>query len=398
MPNRRGVALTIVIFLLLIVLPLILVLSKRASHHLTFSVREKQTKSSRVLAGAAMADFMRGWSEDHRMDRFSPRYLDRLDDYLFSTFGFSSVDFAVDRPRHTLFMRARGNFKTGMGHAARNLSTLVRFHSDYPRFALVARGDLSIDAPRTRVSGGIWTNGALSVTAPEVDLGESASLGEGQDYAGAPDTALAALYCSGDASNAVGAVRYRYSPLIETPKIDPAYYLVPYNHVSGDAPSTEWIFTDTDGSMRVNGVSVTYSTGAAVLVARNTSLTISGVVRGRITVAVLNGDVTVKNLSYSTGQESALAVIAERDLRFENLGGGDLSVSGLYYASMGVSFTGDPGARFTLNGTLILPETAVSLSSSGFSSLSFHRDPDLWSKYPSRLPEKPILVSWRMES
>jgi hypothetical protein len=403
-PGERGMALFTVIFMIIVLMPLLYLLSRRAYHHVRYNVRERQIKSARVLAGTVLSDFMRGWSEDHSADHFSPWFLERKQSYYMSAFGFSQVSFdpaPPDRTRHAIGFRAGGNYRGGMLNVRRKLFALVRFNADYLRFALVSRGNLQLDASNVSVQGGVWSGGEMRINGSGVDLGGPVAMDAGKRFIGAADTALSAFY--GDAAGASilpgGAAVNAFSPRLEAPDIKPAYYRRPYSYKSAGAAET-WTFTDTDGSMLVNGVPVSYSTGSAVLLAEDCDVTIApSVVRGQITIAVINGNVTVAgDVSYSASQVSSLGVIAQRNLVFQAPGAGDMTVSGFYCVASGggggVSISGDPGARFTLNGTLVLPPQQNTLSST-FGRLRFicvsSRTPP---SGPTSRPASPRNPSW----
>jgi len=437
--NARGIALSYIVFLLLLFLPLVIVLGQAGRRQLGLHTLERQSKSARVLANNIATDVMRQLSEDYFVDHFDPLVIDRFRRYTFDMGSDRLVfnDVKMNPAERTIFLKAEGVY-TGPAQAValtKKLTAVVKFVSDLGRFGMMIDGNAggaAIDTDDLVVEGGLWVDGDLDVAGKDVVFRNGPVIVTGQ-YKGRPDTVFdnASLYCHQPTNPAPTLINTSqivtgFLPPVEWMSLselsDGLNYHRKRHNLKFTGEDQEWEFFVQGGIGRLrNSAGVVLAELPAypkglVLVVEDANVTLRGQVKGRVTVVAAadpadpaRGQVTIgDDLVYDASSVgNSLAVLASHQIRIEDRGAGgpEMIVQGLFYVDA-------PGATsisvlapealppaynrsLRLQGSLLSPFTHDGEAFPG--GITITHDPALLKHRPPQVPEKPVLVTWRLQ-
>ncbi|MFA6315908.1 MAG: hypothetical protein WC943_00685 [Elusimicrobiota bacterium] len=393
---------------LLFALPVAIVFYKHSAQTLISAVAEKRQKTAAYLANSAVTDYMRQFSQDAYNGHYDLSTLSRPE--TFTGAGFSSVDFEADSVNRTVFLRATGTYGSSARPLARKvLEALIQFASDLVQFGVMVNGGWSISSSNVTYFGGFYTNGNLSITGANVRF-QGGPLVVAGNVAGNNAVVDGDLYYSGvSAANiTVLGQTYNYIPAITWPTLDFAYYDAHYTYKT--TVNRTIVFNSTNTFTVVGGATYGIPADGAIIYGENCSLTVRGVVSGRVTVvagsaaagncASASGRVIVSDDLYYVGASSiaagpnqSFAALARNCARFQK-NAANLTAVGVYFVQEGTNnmeLAGTAGFRFQLFGV----RTQI-VSPSGFAPNSYTYDPNLRSYPPPGLPEKALLVNWNL--
>ena len=219
------------------------------------------------------------------------------------------------------------------------------------------------------------------------------------------------LYYSGTSAGSVTVLgnRYNFIPSVNWPALDFAYYDAHYTYKT--SVNQTIVFNSTGTFTVVGGATYAIPAQGAIIYAENANLTIRGIVSGRVTAvagaatagncASAAGRIIVNDNLYYVGASSiaasanaSFAALARNCVTFTKTGA-NLLVAGVFFAEQGtvnMRLTGSAGYRFWLYGV-----RTQGISVSGFSGgISLNYDANLRSFQPPGLPERALLVNWKL--
>ncbi len=453
--NSRGMAFIAAIMILLFLMPLAMIFSKRIQTQSQLNTKERIIKTTRTLAVNAMIDYMRQFSNDHCEDHFADKKLKRTS--AFYEAGFTDVDITSNTVARTVHIRATGKY--GSKDDPRSVKTLkgtIQFVSDFARFGNMFNttyvnkdgatynggwyvyGDLIADGDGTHnYNRHVVVDGSIGrISGSDIKINFNSDVYVQNTYS----THYKFSYSSTPRSPA---------PKISWPELNVDYYKDRQTYKS-QTPVERWVF-NVDGSVDIyhncsGGSTVsgsnsnvsgaedlkTYSgagtffqkynlptSGEGVLVAEGANLILEGTVRGRYTVVCVGtphsldeGNVEVRNsFRYHDGSgytnnasaKAAVAVLATNKVILANT-----STSASYLTMCGIFFSQENDihalnmvnntVNFSINGVRA-QRKFVHYKNSPYRKLSgwnFNADDQLQKFPPPMLPERPVLVNLTM--
>ena len=328
----------------------------------------------------------------------------------FYSAGYSTVTFIPDSLGHTLYLRAEGVYGTPAKPLTKQiLEALIQFASDLVQYGTMVNGPFTISASNVSYDGGFYTNGNLSVTGSNVRFNGGPVVVAGNLSGAASVVIDGDLYYSGTGAGSVTVTgtKYNFIPAITWPTLDFAYYDAHYTYKT--TTNQTIIFNSTGTFTVVGGATYAIPADGALIYAQNASLTLRGIVSGRVTAVAgatsagnctsAAGKITVNDNLYYVGASSisasagaSFAALARNCTTFTKTGA-DLLVVGVHFVEQGTSnmkLTGSSGKRFQLYGV-----RTQGISVSGFTGgITLKYDNNLRTFQPPGLPEKALLVNW----
>lgn len=395
---------------MLFALPVGLYFARHVSVMVRSAVAERQQKTASGLANSAVTDYFRQFSQNAYSGHYDTATLSRPQ--TFYSAGFSTVTFIPDPTNHTLYLKATGVYgNAAKPKASKILEALIQFYSDLVQYGTMINGAFTVSASNVTYDGGFYTNGNLNVTGANVRFNAGPVVVKG-NVSGAASTVIDGdLYYSGTSAGSVTVLgqKYNFIPSVNWPTLDFAYYDAHYIYKT---TTSQTIVLNSTGTFTVVG-GATYAIPAqgAILYAQNANLTIRGVVSGRVTAVAgassagncssATGKITVNGDLYYVGGSSiaasaiaSFAALARNCITFAKTGANLLAV-GVYFVEQGtlnMRLTGSPGYRFWLYGV-----RTQGISVTGFSGgISLNYDARLRSYQPPGLPERALLVNWKL--
>lgn len=374
------------------------------------ATRERQQKAAGQMAGDVVTDYMRQFSQDAYSGHYDADSLARP--RTFYAAGYSTVTWKSDEANRTLWLKAEGGVGDPAAPSARRrVEALIQFSSDLVQYGTMVNGPFTISAGNVTYLGGLWANGNLTVTGTNVRFDGGPVVVNGNVSGAASVVVDGDLYYAGTSAGSVTVLgnRYNYLPATAWPTLDFDYYDAHYTYKT--TVSRTVVFNST-ATFTVVGVG-TYAIPAtgAIIYGENCNLTVRGAVAGRATVVAggtlgsgTQGNITVSgDLYYATGSSIAASAgasfgaLARNSIAFSRTGG-NLTAVGVYFVENGTSnmtLTGSSGTRFFLYGVRT-QGIAISPSNSFSSGRVIAYDPNLRAYPPPGLPEKALLVNWKM--
>ena len=405
--DQRGMALPMALILVLFALPIGITFYKYATQMMYSSMQEKRQMTAAYIANSVVTDYMRQFSQDAYNGHYDTDTLSRPK--TFYSAGFSTVTFITDQVNRTVYLRAQGGYGNVASPLARKtLEALIQFSSDLTQYGTMINGPFTISASNVGYKGGLWINGNLNVTGSNVRF-DGGPLVVSGNVSGAASVVLDGdLFYSGASAGSITVLgtKYNYVPATSWPTLDFAYYDAHYTY---KATSDKTVIFNSDGTFTVvGGLTYTVPSDGAIIYGEDCSLTIRGVVNGRITVVAggpagssTKGKITVSDNLYYAGAssitasaQSSFSALATNKITFSK-SGSDLVVVGIYFVEQGTSnmrLTGSSGRRFWLYGV-----RTQGISVSGFTGGRYLiYDPNLRAYAPPGMPEKALLVNWNL--
>lgn len=398
------------LMVLLVALPAGLYFCRFVTDTLRSAMAERRQKAASQLAGSAVTDYFRQFSQNAYSGHYETDSLSRPET-LYAA-GYSTVSFTSDAVNRTLYVRAKGVYgDPGRPLSTRVLEALVQFGSDLVQYGTMINGPFTVSASNVRYEGGFYTNGNLSITGGNVRFNGGPVVVKGNLSGAASIVIDGDLYYSGSSAGNVTVLgtRYNYVPAVTWPTLDFAYYDAHYTYKT--TVSQTVVFNATGTFTVVGGGTYAIPAEGAILYAQNANFTLRGIVSGRVTAvagataagncSAAAGKITVSDNLYYVGASSiaagagaSFAALARNCIRFSKTGG-NLLAAGIYFVEQGtlnMQASGSIGNRFFLYGV-----RTQGISVSGFSGgTSLNYDAKLRSFQPPGLPEKAYLVGWNL--
>ncbi|MBI4679556.1 MAG: hypothetical protein HY748_18440 [Elusimicrobia bacterium] len=410
--GQKGSALLAALAILLFALPIAIAFYKYSAQTLLSAMAEKRQKTAAFIANSVVTDYMRQFSQDAYNGHYDVDRLSRPE--TFYSAGFSSMTFEADQVNRTVFLRAVGTYGSEAKPLARKtLEALIQFQSDLVQYGTMVNGAFTVSASNVGYDGGFWTNGNLSVTGTNVRFNGGPVVVNGNLSGAASVVIDGDLYYSGTSAGSVTVLgnKYNYVPAVTWPTLDFGYYDAHYTYKATSDKTI--VFNSTNTFTVAGGLTYAIPADGAIIYCENCSLTLRGVVSGRVTAvaggAVGNcssaaGKITVSDNLYYVGASSvaagpgqSFAALARNCVRFSKTGS-DLLAAGVFFVEQGtgnMQLSGSSGRKFWLYG---VRTQGIGISpSNSFSTLrSLNYDPNLRSYPPPGLPEKALLVNWNL--
>lgn len=400
----------IALLVLLLALPAAVTFYQFASRTLRSAMRERQQKSAAQAASSALMDYMRQFSQDAYSGHYDAASLTRASAFFGRT--ASSVTFVADEVNRSVYLRAEGLYGTAAStQASRTLEALIQFQSDLTQYGTMVNGPFTISASNVSYDGGLWMNGNLTVTGANVRFNGGPLVVKGNVVAPVSAVLDGDLYYSGASAGnlTVLGTKYNFIPSTTWPALDFNYYDAHYTYKA--TANQTIVFNSTGTFTVVGGGTFVIPSGGAVLYGEDCNLTLRGVVSGRVTVVAggpvgsgTKGNITVSDSIYYAGAGSttasalySFAALARNRITFSKASG-NLVAAGIYFVEQGtgnMTLTGAAGARFWLYGVRT-QGISISPGSSFSGGRSLVYDPNLRSFPPPALPEKALLVNWKL--
>ncbi len=407
---RSGQALIMALVVLLFALPVGIYFSNNVAVLVRSAVAERQQKTASGMANAVATDYFRQFSQNAYEGHYDTQSLSRPQ--TFYSAGFSTVTFIPDATNHSLYLKASGSYGSqAQPKTTRVLEAMIQFYSDLVQYGTMVNGAFTVSASNVNYFGGFYTNGNLSVTGGNVRFNGGPVVVRGNLSGAASVVIDGDLYYGGTSAGSVTVLgnRYNFIPSVNWPTLDFAYYDAHYTY---KATANQTIVFNSTGTFTVVG-GATYAIPAqgAIIYGENVNLTVRGIVSGRVTVvagsaaagncASSSGRIIVNDNLYYVGASSiaasataSFAALARNCVTFTKTGA-NLLVAGVYFAQQGtinMQLTGSSGYRFWLYGV-----RTQGISVSGFSGgISLNYDANLRSYQPPGLPERALLVNWKL--
>lgn len=408
--EARGQSLVIALLVLLLVLPAGVTLYRYVGQSLRAAVQERKQKTAAEAAGSALADYMRQFSQDAYSGHYDPASLARPESS-FAKAG-ASVTFVADEVNRTVFISAKGIYGSESApEAARTLEALIQFQSDLTQYGTMVNGPFTISASNVSYLGGLWINGTLTITGANVRFSGGPLVVTGNVSAPASAVLDGDLYYSGASAGSLTVLgtKYNFVPATTWPALDFNYYDAHYTFKT--TVSRTIVFNSTGTFTVVGGATYAIPSAGALIYGENCNLTVRGAVSGRVTVVAggavgsgAQGNITVSDSVYyvggssiAAGPQASFAALARNRVTFSKAAG-DLVAVGVYFAEQGTSnmtLTGAPGARFWLYGVRT-QGISISPASSFGGGRQLVYDPELRRYPPPALPERALLVGWKL--
>lgn len=408
--NARGQALVVALLMFVMLLPLTFAFVRYVTQAVRAAARERQQKAAGSMAGDVVADYMRQFSQNAYSGHYDADSLSRPK--TFYTAGYSTVTFTADEANRTLWLKAEG----GVGDPAapttrKRVEALVQFSSDLVQYGTMVNGPFSISASNLSYLGGLWSNGNLNVSGSNVRFNGGPVVVNGNVTGAASVVIDGDLYYSGTSAGSVSVLgnRYNFIPATTWPTLDFNYYDAHYTYKT---TVSRTIVLNSTQTFTVVGVG-TYAIPAAgaIIYGENCNLTVRGPVSGRVTVVAggtigsgTQGNITVSDsVYYAVGSSVAASAaasfgaLARNRITFSKTGS-NLTVVGVYFVEQGtnnMTLTGSSGRRFWLYGVRT-QAISVSPGTSFNSGIALAYDANLRAYPPPGLPEKALLVNWKM--
>ena len=408
--GRRGQALVIALLVMLMALPAGVLLYQFVSRTLRSAVHERKQMTAAQAANSAVMDYMRQFSQDAYSGHYDSASLSRPDS-VFARAG-SSVTFIADEVNRTVYLRSTGFYGDAASpETTRTLEALIQFQSDLTQYGTMVNGPFTISASNVGYDGGLWFNGNLTVTGANVNFRGGPMVVNGNVTAPASAVLDGDLYYSGASAGSLTVLgtKYNFVPSTTWPTLNFSYYDAHYTYKT--TTSKTIVFNSTGTFTVVGGATLAIPPSGALIYAENCNLTLRGAVSGRVTAVAggavgsgAQGNITVSNDIYYAGASSitasalySFAALARNGITFSKAAGNLVAV-GVYFVEQGTSnmtLTGAAGARFWLYGVRTQGIT-ISPASSFNGGRALVYDPSLRSFPPPSLPEKALLVNWKL--
>jgi hypothetical protein len=393
-----------------LLLPLTFAFVRYVTQAVTAATRERRQKAAGQMAADVVSDYMRQFSQNAYSGHYDTASLSRPK--TFYTAGYSTVTFSADEASRTLWLTAEG----GVGDpdapdARKRVEALIQFSSDLVQYGTMVNGPFTISASNVSYLGGLWSNGNLSVTGANVRFNGGPVVVNGNVSGAASVVVDGDLYYSGTSAGSVSVLgnRYNFIPATTWPTLDFNYYDAHYTYKT---TVSRTIVLNSTQTFTVVGVG-TYAIPAsgAIIYGENCNLTVRGPVSGRVTVVAggavgsgTQGNITVSdNIYYAVGSSVAASAaasfgaLARNRITFSKTSA-NLTAVGVYFVEQGttnMALTGSSGYRFWLYGVRTQGIT-ISPGTSFSSGRSIAYDANLRAYPPPGLPEKALLVNWKM--
>lgn len=426
MQTRPGMGLIMAILLSLFILPTFLYLSWNASTALRHSLRERQQEEAGGVAAQALVDYMRQFSQDYYEGHYDAATLNR--NRTFYGAGFVDVEHHANPAAHTLYVKASGKAGRGTGQpglAGKTLDAAIQFISGLTDYGTLINGAFTISASNITYFGKWWITGNLSITGSNVRFaGGPLIVGGNLSVSGSNVRVDGDLYHGGTLTGSpiVSGTAYNFYPSdMVYPDIRESHYSANYNYrLTGTDRILQFNAHPSSSTFSVIGTTITVPVieSGMIILGENVNLTVYGTVRGRVTVATTNtsgtkGRITVgqssaeSNLLYynpltggtttSAALGSSIALLASNGITLQGKTSTpvqDLTVCGVIFnrSAADISASGGSTRRLNIYGTRNKP-----ISTSGFGGgTTMIYDVGLNANPPPGLPERPVLVTWRM--
>jgi hypothetical protein len=408
--GQRGQALVIALMVLLLAIPAGITFYRFVSQALRGAMHERQQKTAVQAANSAFTDYMRQFSQDAYSGHYDAASLSRPESFFGKT--GSSVTFIADEVNRTVYLRAEGLYGSpGSIQARRTLEALIQFQSDLTQYGTMINGPFTIGASNVTYGGGLWFNGNLTVSGANVRFSGGPMVVNGNVTAPASAVLDGDLYYSGASAGSLTVLgtRYNFVPSTTWPTLDFSYYDAHYTYKTSANQTV--VFNSTGTFTVVGGGTFAIPANGALIYGENCNLTLRGVVSGRVTVvaggpvgSATQGNIVISDNLYYAGASSvtasalyAFAALARNRITFSKAAG-DLLVVGIYFVEQGtgnMTLTGASGANFSLYG---VRTQGISLSpgTSFGGGRSLVYDANLRSFPPPALPERALLVNWKL--
>jgi hypothetical protein len=267
-------------------------------------------------------------------------------------------------------------------------------------------GTFDISGNNVTYNSPMWYNGALTISGSNVTFNMGPVVSVGNHTGNGSTVRNCDVYYSGTCSGGTfNGTNYNYTPPVQWPTINTVYYSQRYHYRTTTTRELAFSVVSGSGTFSVVGTTIVVvypQTTGAIIFAENCNLTIRGTVRGRVTIvssgtagSTTQGCVTVsQNFRYANGlnvasAQDSIAVIAKNKITFT---ANNQVVNGLYFVEQGTTnLSGTGTGSFTLTGV------RCSGLSSSYSPITYTYDANLMRFPPPGLPEKPVLVMWRVE-
>ncbi|MFH1619895.1 MAG: hypothetical protein ABIG11_08320 [bacterium] len=395
------------LLMVLFALPVGITFYKFVTQTMKTSMQEKRQKTAAEIANDVIMDYMRQFSQSPSGDHYALDTLERPQTFYSS--GFSTVTVIPDSINRTVYLKAQGSYGTQSKPLARKtLEALIQFASDITQYGTMLNGPFTISASNVTYDGGLWFNGNLKVTGSNVRFRGGPLVVNGNVTAPASAVLDGDLYYSGGSAGnlTVLGMKYNFTPPTSWPVLDFNYYDAHYTYKT---TSNRTVIFNSTGTFTVVGVGMyPIPAAGAIIYGENCNLTIRGIVSGRVTAVAYGaigsgtqGNITVNDNLYYAGASSiaasaqcSFAAMARNSIAFSKTGA-DLLVAGVYFVEQGtsnMSMTGSTGRIFRLYGV-----RTQGISVSGFTGgRELHYDANLRSFPPPGLPERALLVNWKL--
>ena len=413
--SDQGFALAITVYVLLFVLASLTYLLTRTSQDVKTSDMHKRLKNSSTLANNVITDLMRQFSQTFQADHYDSSQLTRSPAYY--THGFSSVTISANANQHFISFSAVGAYGQDINQPQnkKTIEGVIKFISDLTTFGTMWNGNFTTSASNASYMGRMWVNGSWSITGLNTRVQGGPVFVNGNISTGGSGNLVinGDLYRSGSRSGniTVNGTDNTYVPSMNWPTIDRTYFDT-YSNVKVTQNTTLRFYYDgasSTGTVRVGTTTYVIPSTGFIIYGQNCTLTSSGTVRGRVTIASIRtsgtsgGNIIMDNhLKYATvgstsfaNVQDSFAAIASNSIAF-NKTGSDLYVSGVYFVdssgTTGMSSSGSSGRTLRIFGTR---NKGIWLS--GFSGAQITFDTNLDTYPPPGLPERPNLVTWHIK-
>jgi hypothetical protein len=447
MNSRRGSSLIIILICMAVFVPATLFLTRNATEQDRLNTRLRAIGSAKELAGAMAVDYMSQFSEDWYTNHFNANYLlagyQRMNVDSDTGSGWGGIgtgagnfEASAPVPRKDIFRslsiqmvgryfrKHSGTINETRLWTSKNLEVVIGFRSDLSRYGYLFPGDAIIGGGG---SGATFEGKTLS--AP-VYVGRNLTLEGNVTFNGSPVVAQGTLTPAVGTTFAAGSVLYYstgplalgtyngdvhhmtwYDTHFASDTIDLDYYRGAFYYRT--TADQKWVFIpgppsridiyDPPGSALPTGsFNISSTTSSLVLLAENADLTITGTVKGHVTVAAVStdpakgnilveGDFVYANGAHQADSSDSAAVLASGIVTIRGLALPILSnrFNGIFYGETGLA--GDAlligVSPLLVNGSLISNDFTGDF-------ITVTQDPE-FRKYPAPLlPERPRIASY----
>lgn len=398
--KESGMTFPIALVLIVFLIPAVTVFFYVFSKESDYTRMDKRIKSAGFLAENCITDLMRQFSQDYYAGHYDSASLNMPE--AFMNYGFSSMTVTPNSTTHTLVIDALGKYGTNSSNpeAQKRLHAIIKFSSPFTSYGLIYNTSLSVGSGAS-YSGKIRINGNLTAGSGVTFAGDV--IVNGNISITAPVSITGDCYCSGTipAALTVTGTKYTYVPPFTWPNLNLSYYASNYNY---KCTSSKTVTFNSNGTFTIDSVNYTVPAEGAIIYGEGTStdLTISGTVKGHVTILAGRDIIITDNINYANGTNNAdasdsIAIFAIRNTVLKK--NSALTIHGIFFCQTGTikgyySYGGSSRALYIYGARAMNQQVDTA---SYYDPRYYIYDSQAQSYPPPSLPEKPLLVSWQVK-